>query len=70
MDTCTDKVLEEAKGYPASLLNIIARQLRNAGILPESVAGCDFSGMGNEQMIRLELQNGQTAMLSTVLALN
>lgn len=68
VDTCTEKLLADAQGYPASLLNLVARQLRSAGIPPESLSGCECTGNGSKQSIRLQLQNGQTANLSTILA--
>lgn len=69
VDTCTEKVLTEAKGYPASLLNLIATQLRGAGIFPELLSGCIIKDASNGQAIILSLSNGQTARLNTELAI-
>ena len=70
VDTCTEKVLCDAKGYPASLLNLIARQLRSAGILPELLSRCAIQDAGNSQHISLHLHNGKTAHLMTQLAIS
>lgn len=70
VDTCTEKVLNEAKGYPASLLNLIATQLRSAGIFPELLSRCVIQPADNGQHISLHLHNGQTAHLMTELAIS
>jgi hypothetical protein len=70
VDTCTEKVLTEAKGYPASLLNLLATQLRVAGIFPELLSRCDIKDAGKGQHISLHLHNGKTAHLMTELAMS
>ncbi|WP_397380032.1 multiprotein-bridging factor 1 family protein [Prosthecobacter sp.] len=69
INTCTDKVLEEAKGYPASFLNMIARQLRLAGILPKDLSKFQIKGDRNEHVLKLYLQNGKCAQLSSILTI-
>ena len=34
INRCTEKILKQAQAYPAELLNLLALQLRRAGILP------------------------------------
>ncbi len=70
VDTCTEKVLNTAKGYPASLLNLIATQLRVAGIFPELLSRCVIQDAGKGQHISLHLHNGKTAHLMTELAMS
>lgn len=65
IDTCTEKVLEEARSYPAELLNLIARQLRKAGILADSIFNYIVEGDAYNQKISLSLSNGAKAMLTT-----
>ena len=61
INTCTEKVLEEAKDYPASFLNMIARQLRLAGILPKDLSKFQINGDRNEHILKLYLQDGSCA---------
>jgi transcriptional regulator with XRE-family HTH domain len=69
IDTCTEKVLDEAKSYPAEFLNLIARQLRRAGIFADSIVRYVIDGDDSEQSIRLSLGNGRNASLTTHLRL-
>lgn len=70
VDTCTEKVLNDARGYPASLLNLIATQLRGAGIFPELLSRYEIQDAENRQNISLHLSNGKTAHLMTELAIS
>jgi transcriptional regulator with XRE-family HTH domain len=70
IDTCSEKVLNDARGYPASLLNLIATQLRGAGIFPELLSRCDIKDADKGQHISLHLHNGKTAHLMTELAMS
>lgn len=65
IDTCTEKVLCEAKDYPAGLLNLIARQLRKAGICADSICDFEISGDERKQDVTLALGSGRTATLTT-----
>ena len=65
IDTCTEKVLCESKHYPAELLNLIARQLRKAGIVAESICNYDISGDERKQNVTLTLGSGKSATLTT-----
>lgn len=69
INTCTDKVLEEAKDYPASFLNMIARQLRLAGILPQNLRTFQINGDSSNHLLKMYLQDGSSAQLSTTLIL-
>ncbi len=70
INTCTDKVLEEAKGYPASFLNMIARQLRLAGVLPQNLRTFQINGDSSNHLLKMYLQDGSSAQLSTTLILS
>jgi transcriptional regulator with XRE-family HTH domain len=70
IDTCTQKILEEAKPYPAQLLNLLANQLSDAGIGPESLSAFTITGDALEQDIQIALNNGRRATLKTQLVLN
>lgn len=63
INNCSDKVLEESKGYPAEVLNLLARQLRLAGVLPDNVTGWNVQ----KNAADLVLSNGGKAHLETVL---
>jgi len=63
INNCSEKVLEESKGYPAELLNLLARQLRSAGVLPNNVTGWNVQ----KNAADLVLSNGGKAHLETVL---
>ena len=65
MSECTEKVLAESQAYPAQILNLLARKLRQAGIIPELVAGCRSS----EDSLQLFLEDGRQAILETRLAI-
>lgn len=64
INTCTEKVLSESKGYPAEVLNLLAHELRAAGILPEQVNACAVNGAN----VSLLLENGKQATLEAKLA--
>jgi len=65
INNCTEKVLEESKGYPAELLNLLARQLRQAGVLPNNVTGWSVQ----KNAADLVLTNGGKAHLESILTL-
>lgn len=65
INTCTEKVLEEAKGFPAELLNLLAQQLNRAGIRAESIHTFTVVGDESEQDVTLHLGNGRRAVLTT-----
>jgi len=63
INQCSEKVLVESKDYPAELLNLLARQLRLAGIYPELVSQCEVSA----NKVALSLNNGKHAWMETSL---
>jgi transcriptional regulator with XRE-family HTH domain len=40
INTSAERVLESSKGYPAEMLNFLANELRQSGIMPENVMKC------------------------------
>lgn len=68
VNTCTEKILTEAKDYPSSFLNLIARQLRLAGILPSQLTNYQIKGDATKHEVRLLLDDGRIAQLSSTLS--
>jgi transcriptional regulator with XRE-family HTH domain len=66
---CTEKVLQESLAYPAELLNLLARQLRLAGIQPDQVRGCVVEEGTEESEAEIFLKDGRQVRLETRLAL-
>jgi hypothetical protein len=67
IDTSTEKILNDAKPYPAELLNLLAMQLRGAGIHADAIHAFDITGSQNVQDIHLTLNSGRQATLKTQL---
>lgn len=67
IDECSEKVLNEAKSYPAQLLNLLALQLRDAGIAGESIFDFVVTGDDAHQDITLLLADNRKAILKTEL---
>ena len=69
IDECTEKVLKASLPYPAPLLNLLARQLRLAGVQPDQVAGCVVNEDPDESEVALHLNDGRKVHIETKLAL-
>lgn len=69
INTCTEKVLEEAKDYPSSFLNMVAKQLRLAGILPKDLSKFQITSDSTQHVLKLYLQDGKCAQLSSILTI-
>lgn len=67
IDTCSEKVLNESKPYPARLLNLLAVQLHRAGIEAASIRHFTVSGSEKEHDVAIVLNNGTKATLKTQL---
>lgn len=67
IDTSEEKVLNEAKPYPAVLLNLLARQLNKSGIPAEAIRRCQIDGDQNRQDVTLTLNSGRQLNLTTQL---
>src|ERR1700733_4816313 len=59
IDHCSEKVLNAFIEYPAQLLNLLASQLKEAGILPDAIH--DYTV--NDGDVSLTLSDGTKAML-------
>jgi len=64
-----EKVLVEALPYPAELLNLLARQLRKAGVGPELISECMVEEDAYLCTVGIILTNGTEARLETKLEL-
>ena len=67
VNTCTDRVLSEAKDYPALFLNFIAKQLRSAGITPKDLCHFQLIQSDQGQSLRMRLDGGRTAEIHSTL---
>lgn len=67
VNTCTEKVLSEAKGYPSLFLNFIAKQLRSAGIQPHDLTNFQVIQSVEGPALRMILNGGRTAELHSTL---
>lgn len=67
INECSEKVLTDAKSYPAQLLNLLALQLRNAGIAGETIHQCAVKGDAVHQDVTLWLAGNRQVHLKTQL---
>lgn len=67
INTCTEKVLNELKPYPAMLLNHSVMQIKRAGIDADSIRDVNIVGDTHEQEIRMLLTTGKQVELRTQL---
>ncbi len=65
MNNAYDKVLAELNDYPAELINLLALQLKDAGIEPNQVVDCKVQGSD----VLIILNDGKQAHIKTQLAL-
>jgi transcriptional regulator with XRE-family HTH domain len=63
IDTSTRKLMKSAQGYPSAILNLIAFQLRRAGVLPDLVKDYRFAGIEQDR-VTLLLNDGRTALIA------
>jgi len=69
IDRCTEKVLKDLQGYPAELINLVALQLKQAGITPESMGECRVKVDEDESGADIILNDGKHLVLETKLEL-
>lgn len=67
VNTCTEKVLSEAKEYPSLFVNFIAKQLRSAGITPQDLCNFQMIQSSEGQALKLYLDGGRIAELHSTL---
>lgn len=67
IDTSTEKVLVEAQGYPAAILNFLAVQLNRAGFVAESLRDLAVTGDEHERDLKLTFDDGRRVALKTQL---
>lgn len=67
INRCTEKVLKDLKDYPAELINLLALQLRQAGVTPEAVHGCSVTVDKGESEAAIILNDGKRMIIETKL---
>lgn len=70
VNTCTVKVLNEVKNYPAELINLLPMQLRRAGISAESIKQLSVEESVTDFRVSLALADEREAVLRTELTFN
>jgi transcriptional regulator with XRE-family HTH domain len=70
INTCTQRLLHEAKAYPAEVINFLPQQLKDAGISAESIFRCTVDGDSTQQSLTIWLSGDRQAVLRTELTLN
>ena len=65
----TEQVLLESQAYPAELLNVIAKQLKLAGISPDRIDDCVVEQGADTSTVGITLTDGSQAHLETKLEL-
>ena len=67
INDCSEKVLQRSKDYPAEVLNLIAGELHNRGIFPDSIMGCVRKPSSNTDAA-LYLNDGKAALINLEIA--
>jgi hypothetical protein len=67
IDRCTEKVLKDLQDYPAPLLNLVALQLRNAGVTPDAMRACSVTVNRSESEAAIVLNDGTRMVIGTKL---
>ena len=65
INECTEKVLTSSLPYPSHLLNLLAVQLKKAGIGAEAIHNFEVSGDERKQDVRFILGSGKSVTLTT-----
>lgn len=65
INECTEKILTDSLPYPSHLLNLLAVQLKKAGIGAESIHEFEISGDDRKQDVRFILGSGKSVTLTT-----
>jgi len=66
INNSVERVLHEFKGYPAEVLNLVAMELREAGIGPQAVTKCIRNpslGSGSNPDAALYLKDGRSVII-------
>jgi transcriptional regulator with XRE-family HTH domain len=64
---CTEKILTDSLPYPSHLLNLLAVQLKKAGIGAEAIRAFEVSGDEQKQDVKFTLGSGKSVTLTTQL---
>lgn len=63
INNCSVKVLQCSQGYPAEVLNLIAGELHNQGIFPDTIMRC-VRKSNDDTDAALYLNNGKAALIN------
>ncbi len=66
INDCSEKILEQYKGAPAEILNLVAELLAKDGIVPHQIKGC--ARKATEADATLYLDNGKCALINVDVA--
>ena len=65
---CSEKVLQRSKNYPAELLNLIATELLELGIVPDRIKKCVRKPQSNKAKAAIFLDDGREARINLEVA--
>ncbi|MFZ4441582.1 MAG: hypothetical protein ACOYOS_24500 [Syntrophales bacterium] len=67
INRCSEKVLQDSQPYPAELLNLLARQLKLAGVSPDKISNCVVIEDASLCNAAIYLIDGTQAIIETTL---
>ena len=67
INRCSEKVLQDSQPYPAELLNLLARQMKIAGVKPDNVSRCVVTEDASVSRAAIYLMDGTHATIETKL---
>jgi len=67
INRCSEKVLQDSQPYPAELLNLLARQLKLAGVSPDKISSCVVIEDASLCNVAIYLMDGTQAIIETTL---
>ena len=69
INSCSEKVLQSSKNYPSELLNLIACELQELGILPDKISYCVRKPASKNANAALYLEDGKEALIKLEVAI-
>lgn len=68
INDCSEKVLQSSKNYPAELLNLVATELLEIGIVPDKIRKCIRRPQRDKAKAALFLDDGREAFINLEVA--
>ncbi len=68
INDCSEKVLQRSKNYPAEILNLIATELLEIGIVPDKIRKCTRKPQNDKAKASLFLDDGTEAFINLEVA--